>query len=94
MIRPIRRLAEVVMEETLAEALSALLIEPAAAPAVLGATEEAPLSRPAASQAQQALDHYNQAVERLKSGDWKGFGTQFDAMRELLEEMNRQSTGH
>jgi hypothetical protein len=53
-----------------------------------------PLSRPAASQAQQALDHYNQAVERLKSGDWKGFGTQFDAMRELLEEMNRQSTGH
>jgi hypothetical protein len=72
MIRPIRRLAEVVMKETLAEALSALFIEPAAAPAVLGATEEAPLSRPAASQAQQALDHYNQAVERLKSGDWKG----------------------
>jgi hypothetical protein len=32
-------------------------------------------------------------VERLKSGTWKGFGTQFDAMRELLEEMNRQSTG-
>jgi hypothetical protein len=84
----------VVMKETLAEALSALFIEPGAAPAVSGATEEVPLSRPAASQAQQALDHYNQAVERLKSGDWKGFGTQFDAMRELLEEMNRQSTGH
>ena len=33
-------------------------------------------------------------VERLKAGDWKGFGTQFDAMRELLEEMNRRSTGH
>jgi uncharacterized protein len=30
----------------------------------------------------------------LKSGDWKGFGTQFDAMRELLEEMNRRSTDH
>jgi uncharacterized membrane protein (UPF0182 family) len=84
----------VVMKETLAEALSALFIEPGAAPAVSGATEEVPLSRPAASQAQEALDHYNQAVERLKSGDWKGFGTQFDAMRELLEEMNRQSTGH
>ena len=42
----------------------------------------------------EALDRYNRAVERLKSGDWKGFGTQFDAMRELLEEMNRQSTGH
>jgi hypothetical protein len=53
-----------------------------------------PVASPAASQAREALDRYNQAVERLKSGDWKGFGTQFDAMRELLEEMNRHSTGH
>jgi uncharacterized protein len=30
----------------------------------------------------------------LKSGDWKGFGTQFDAMRELLEKMSRQPAGH
>jgi uncharacterized protein len=57
-------------------------------------TEETPLTSPAANPARQALDRYNQAVERLKSGDWKGFGTQFDAMRELLEEMNRRSTGH
>jgi uncharacterized protein len=84
----------VVMKETLAEALSALFIEPGAAPAVSGMTEEMPLTSPAASQARKALDRYNQAVERLKSGDWKGFGTQFDAMRELLEEMNRHSTGH
>src|SRR5882757_5523282 len=48
----------------------------------------------AASQAQEALDRYNQAVERLKSGDWKGFGTELDAMRDVLEKMNRQSTGH
>jgi hypothetical protein len=53
-----------------------------------------PFKGPAPSPAQQALDRYNQAVERLKAGDWKGFGTQFDAMRELLEEMNRHSSGH
>jgi Flp pilus assembly protein TadG len=47
-----------------------------------------------ASPAQQALDHYNQALERLKAGDLKGFGTQFDALREPLEEMNRRSVGH
>src|ERR1700716_1870173 len=82
----------VVMKETLAEALSALFIEDA--PAVTGATKETSVTGPAASQAQEALDRYNQAVERLKSGDWKGFGTQFDAMRELLEKMTRQSTGH
>jgi uncharacterized membrane protein (UPF0182 family) len=74
--------------------LEALFIEPGAAPAASSTTEEVPLTSPAANQAREALDRYNQAVERLKSGDWKGFGTQFDAMRELLEEMNRHSTGH
>jgi len=84
----------VVMKETLAEALSALFMEPGATPTVSTTTEERPATGPAASQAREALDRYNQAVERLKSGDWKGFGTQFDAMRGLLEEMNRRSTGH
>jgi uncharacterized membrane protein (UPF0182 family) len=84
----------VVMKETLAEALSALFMEPDAGPAVSGTTEEMPVTGTAASQAREALDRYNQAVERLKSGDWKGFGTQFDAMRALLEQMNRHSTGH
>ncbi|MGQ0681517.1 UPF0182 family membrane protein [Bradyrhizobium sp.] len=80
----------VVMKETLAEALSALFIQPDAAPAI----PSMPGGRPRTGQAREALDRYNQAVERLKSGDWKGFGTQFDAMRELLEEMNRDSAGH
>jgi hypothetical protein len=84
----------VVMKETLAEALAALFVEPGAKPTVSGTTEETPLAGPAASLARETLDRYNQAVERLKAGDWKGFGTQFDAMRELLEEMNRHSSGH
>jgi uncharacterized membrane protein (UPF0182 family) len=84
----------VVMKETLAEALSALFMETGAAPAVSSTTEETPVTGRAANPAREALDRYNQAVERLKSGDWKGFGTQFDAMRALLEEMNRHSTGH
>jgi uncharacterized membrane protein (UPF0182 family) len=83
----------VVMKETLADALAALFID-GAAPAGSGATEGMALTSPDSSQARQALDRYNQAVERLKSGDWKGFGTQFDALHELLEEMNRRSTGH
>jgi uncharacterized protein len=61
---------------------------------VSSSKEEMLVTRPSASQAREALDRHNQAVERLKSGDWKGFGTQFDAMRELLEDMNRHSTGH
>ena len=84
----------VVMKETLAEALTALFAEPGAVPAASGATEQTPFTGPAANQAREALDRYNQAVERLKSGDWKGFGTQFDAMHGLLEEMNRHAPGH
>jgi uncharacterized membrane protein (UPF0182 family) len=84
----------VVMKETLAEALAALFVEPGTEPTVSSPTDEVPATGPAASQAQQALDRYNQAVERLKAGDWKGFGTQFDAMGEVLEKMNRRSTGH
>jgi hypothetical protein len=42
---------------------------------------------------QDALDHYNQAMERLKSGDWAGFGTQIEAMRGVLEKLSRESNG-
>ena len=84
----------VVMKETLAEALSALFIEPGAAPAALSTATGTPLAGPAADQVREALDHYNQAIERLKSGDWAGFGTELAAMRGLLEEMSRQSGGH
>jgi len=83
----------VVMKETLAEALSALFTESGSAPVASSRTEETPPASPTANQSREALDRYNQAVERLKAGDWKGFGTQFDAMRELLEDMNRRPVG-
>jgi uncharacterized membrane protein (UPF0182 family) len=79
----------VVMKETLAEALLALF-----APSTPGAPTGAHVSASAAAQARDALDHYNQALKRLKSGDWSGFGTQLDEMRELLENLSRQSTDH
>jgi len=84
----------VVMKETLAEALSALFLEPGAAPAPPAGAAGAPLAGPAADRARKALDRYNQAMERLKSGDWTGFGTELDAMRGLLEDLSRQSSDH
>jgi uncharacterized membrane protein (UPF0182 family) len=83
----------VVMKETLAEALAALF-EAGATPAIPSASTGMPLAGPAADRAHEVLDHYNQAIERLKSGDWAGFGTQLDAMRGLLQDMSRQSGGH
>ena len=77
----------VVMEETLPAALSALFAErPAATPAGR-APPQAPLAGVAADRAREALDHYNRALERLKSGDWAGFGAELDAMRALLESL-------
>jgi uncharacterized membrane protein (UPF0182 family) len=83
----------VVMKETLAEALSALFID-GAAPTTPSAATEVPSASPADNRAHEALDRYNQAMEKLRSGDWAGFGKQIDAMRGLLEDMNRQSGGH
>jgi uncharacterized membrane protein (UPF0182 family) len=80
-----------VMKETLAEALAALF---EAAPVIPTAPTGTPLTGPAADRAREALDRYHQAIERLKSGDWAGFGTELDAMRGLLEDMSRQSDEH
>jgi uncharacterized protein len=76
----------VVMRETLAEALAALFVD-SRAPTTAGQT---PGEGSAARGAQEALDHYNRAMERLKSGDWTGFGKEIDAMRGLLEDISRQ----
>jgi uncharacterized membrane protein (UPF0182 family) len=83
----------VVMQETLAEALSALFeTGPAATGPSVGT--ETPLERPASDRAREALDHYNRAIEHLKSGDWASFGIELDRMRALLQDMSRESAGH
>jgi uncharacterized protein len=79
---------KVVMKETLSEALAALFAGPG-----LASNAPEPATEPSrANSAQAALDHYNQAMERLKSGDWAGFGAQMDMMRDLLEKLGRQSS--
>src|SRR5215467_11003127 len=66
----------VVMKETLGEALSSLFTE--MGPETVTPNPETAPSPAGADRAREALDHYNQAVERLKSGDWTGFGSQLD----------------
>jgi uncharacterized protein len=74
----------VVMKETLTEALAALFPKPEAAPSPAAAQP----SPAAAAQAGAALDHYERAMERLKAGDWAGFGAELDAMRDVLQNLN------
>jgi len=69
----------VVMEETLGEALAALFKETGPVALPRGTSD---------ARAREALAHYNRAIERLKAGDWSGFGAELDALRPLLEGLS------
>ena len=69
----------VVMAETLGGALAALFEQSAPLASPPGATADA--------RARDALAHYDRAIERLKAGDWSGFGAELDALRPLLEAL-------
>ena len=79
----------VVMEETLPAALAALFkdsVPVASLPTRAGTAS----SGPADERAREALGHYDRAIDRLKVGDWGGFGAELDALRPLLEELSRR----
>ena len=90
---------KVVMEETLGQSLAALFKAPEGALADVGAPPAATTPAQAAAAAllaavppnaaKGALDHYNKAIAKLKAGDWAGFGAELDAMKPLLEDLNR-----
>jgi uncharacterized membrane protein (UPF0182 family) len=83
----------VVMEETLPAALAALFEETAPeSPPVTFAGTSPP--GPADERARTALGHYNRAIDRLKSGDWAGFGAELDALKPLLEELSGPPAMH
>ena len=80
----------VVMEETLPGALAALFKESAAG-AGKPATAASSPSGPADERAQQALADYDRALDRLKAGDWAGFGAEPPTRcARCLEELSRQ----
>ncbi|WP_046869449.1 UPF0182 family protein [Microvirga massiliensis] len=76
---------QVVMEETLARALAALFMAPVQSFPHVGSSAEALPATPEVNQTRDALGHYNQAMERLRAGDWQGFGAEMDKLRMTLE---------
>ena len=83
----------VVMKETLPEAL-AELFKASVPVAPSSALAEASSSGPPDERARKALGHYDRAIDRLKAGDWAGFGSELDALRQLLEELGRPPVTH
>ncbi|HML14895.1 MAG TPA: UPF0182 family protein, partial [Xanthobacteraceae bacterium] len=80
----------VVMEETLADALGALFRQPSAQPSAAAAPAGAASVAIERDRAHAALGHYERALERLKAGDWAGFGAELDQLRSSLEGLERQ----
>jgi len=88
----------VVMRPTLPEAITALRAGPDAAPVPaplgeeLGAQDDAlvPPSAALGPRPVRALELLDRAEDRLRQGDWAGYGEEMDALRRLLE---RWSTG-
>ena len=78
----------VVMEETLEGALAALFKDSAQSSPPPGAPPGLVDDR-----ARKALSHYDRAMERLRAGDWGGFGAELDALRPLLEELTQRPSG-
>ncbi len=79
----------VVMEDTLPAALAALFKQ-SVPTAVLSTIPGVSPVGPVNERARDALGHYERAIDRLKAGDWSGFGSELDALRPLLEELSRQ----
>jgi uncharacterized membrane protein (UPF0182 family) len=82
---------QVVMDETLTGALAALFKDTVPPRQVPSARASAPLLGPAIERAQQALKHYQQAMEQLKTGDWSGFGAELSTLQRILEELSQPS---
>jgi uncharacterized membrane protein (UPF0182 family) len=76
---------KVVMEETLAQALAALFTESMQASQQARAPSGGLTAAPETDRAREALGHYRQAMERLKAGDWQGFGAELDKLGRVLE---------
>ena len=84
----------VVMEQTLGQALAALFKAPAPAASAPSASAVGPsvagvANIPVNDAARAALEHYDRALTKLRAGDWAGFGSELDAMKPILEQLNR-----
>jgi uncharacterized protein len=82
----------VVMADTLPQALAALfqgVPETPVTPVVATAGSSAAPALASGNLAVEALDDYDRAVERLKAGDWSGFGAKLDALRPLLQSLSQ-----
>jgi hypothetical protein len=76
------------MESSLERGIAAIFGAAAPLPEPPSVTEpEAPVAANIADLIEQAQQHYQQAQEYLKAGDWTGYGNELDALRAVLDQL-------
>jgi len=75
------------MEPTLGESIAAIFGTevPPVPPTPPG--PEAPVPTEIANLIEEAQQHYNQAQQYLKAGDWTGYGEELEALKAVLERL-------
>ena len=81
---------QVVMEETLTQALATLFAGSVPASPHLETQAGGAHAPEEADRAREALDAYSRAMEKLKAGDWRGFGAELDRLRMVLENLSER----
>ncbi|MFC1957630.1 UPF0182 family protein [Chloroflexota bacterium] len=87
---------QIAMEPTLEESLAAIFgtevtpAEPVAKPPT--PTTEEPIGADIASLIEEAQEHYDQAQQYLKEGDWANYGKELDALQAVLARLAELAT--
>ncbi|MFC1931349.1 UPF0182 family protein [Chloroflexota bacterium] len=83
---------QISMKPTLMESIAAifgdeaLLAEPSIKPPI-PAEPEKPVTADVINLIEEARQHYNQAQQNLKAGDWAGYGREMDALQAVLDRL-------
>jgi uncharacterized membrane protein (UPF0182 family) len=80
----------IAMEPTLKESIAAIFgaeVPPMEPEPPTPAEPEEPLSAEMAGLIEQAQQHYQQAQEYLKAGNWTGYGEELDALKAVLDQL-------
>jgi uncharacterized membrane protein (UPF0182 family) len=81
---------QIAMEPTLKESIAAIFgaeVPPTEPEPLPPAEPEEPLPAEIAELIEQAQQHYEQAQEYLKSGNWTGYGQELDALKAVLDQL-------
>ncbi len=78
------------MRDNLDDALRAVFALGAASPAQTQEALSGVPTGPLSGMAQEALDHYNKALDYLKQGDWANYGQELDKLKGVLQSMTKK----